>query len=340
MQIFDLPKKAGLAHLDAQYFHNEPKPGKAEHVIKIQYRTKRGDPQKFVIPVTADTRNINRSAKRVLGEADGLLIKKMSKQLNKDGVLHYFGFRQVCFTEGKKNGQVHFKKKSDGNTQCWVIPRAEGYFEVQLMWAGEPMVIKVYPHKNEVTKEGQSQGIGYFNAQEELITFMEKKHVKNVAAIINDANLNYEQSGEESLVGTEQANSGGDCSGQSFEGRTETAEDRETGEEYFEVHSGNQGSNRLGADELIASIAGHAEADRLRASYSSQMVDEDGYELPPEERGIENRYAKSVGRDTKSFKQRAKQYMVDNNQWGDWAPEKVHPAANGIGITFSVFRNV
>jgi hypothetical protein len=327
MQIFDLPKKAGLAHLDAQYFHNDPKPGIAEHVIKIQYRTKRGDPQKFIIPVTDDTRNINRSAKRVMGADAGLEVKKLSKQYNKDGVKHFFGFRQVCFMENTKSKNVkHFKKKSDANTFCWVFVEND-HLKVQIMWAGEVLTVEIRQHKHIGENTKQSMGIGYYNPEAEITQFMEMKH-----ASVNDGYC------EQSTVDTGAA-------------IVEDAEESEgsktlcefTIREYereSEIPESDSGSNRLGADELIACIAGHAEADRLRASYSSQVVDEDGYELPPEERGIENRYTKSIGRDTKSFKQRAKQYMVDNNQWGDWAPEKVHPAANGIGTTFSVFRNV
>lgn len=312
MQIFDLPKKSNLAYLDCQYFHNDPKPGVAEHIIKVQYRTKRGEPQSFVIPITCDQYRITRIAKNAIGIDGSKLVKAKSAMLRDSGIPHYFGFRLVSFVQ-MAGPKKRFKKKSDANTQCWVYVHDDNHLEVELLWAGETINV----HLNTIedrTNDKQSWAIGRYDAEEELLQAIETR--RNGRSDTR-ATIAHDQSREESV-----------CNAEATTARSGTSSEPTT------VRQSGTRSRTMGADQLVASIAGNGEADRLCTSHQIQLASQARQQQVPAEAVSADRDRKPARSFSQSFKERARQYMVDRDQWGVWAPEEVSPTHDGLGTRF------
>jgi hypothetical protein len=171
IEIYKLPALHRLLKLDAQYFHNVASPGKAEHIIKVQYQAKHGKAQSFLIPLASDPKRINRKAREKLTPEEAADVAFTVKTLRGKGTPHFFGFRQVTVMErGEKGGRL-FKRSQDANTFCWAIVR-DGLLHLTIAWAGETLSLAITPHAGE-TSAGQSMGIGYWNRNEYLQQRME-----------------------------------------------------------------------------------------------------------------------------------------------------------------------
>lgn len=160
MQIFDLPKLKLVDNIYVQYFNNTDRDHVAQHVIKIQYITNNTRARSFIIPMSSDSRNINRKAKTILGQVAGDVIKQKAKQLKKAKINRSFGFRKsVCTWSIGKNTKF-YSQKSDSKTQCWLYDN-DGVMEIHLTWAGEVIQIQLDKFTHRLTR-GQSKAVGYY----------------------------------------------------------------------------------------------------------------------------------------------------------------------------------
>jgi hypothetical protein len=166
IEIYPLPSAHKLLKMDVQYFHNDPKPGVTEHVIKVQYQRMHGKPQSFIIPLSADPKYINRKARRKLDAESAGTVAAITKELRKSGTQFFFGFRQVAKMFKTPKGSFVPQHEQDPSTICWGFVRDE-HLEVNIDWAGEPLTIRVQPHADRKNNK-QSFGIGYWNKDEYL----------------------------------------------------------------------------------------------------------------------------------------------------------------------------
>ncbi len=171
MEIYNVPDKANLVYLDAQYFHNSKEDGSkqrgiTQHVIKIQYRSKRGTMKNFIIPLSTVVKEVNRKARKKLHPDDAQVVVDITKALKEKGQAFGFGFRQVTVTERTDKGGRLFHKEQDTNVSAWVF-FDEASMRVQLLWGKDVIEVTINPHK-ELKHDRQSMGIGYWNKNEEL----------------------------------------------------------------------------------------------------------------------------------------------------------------------------
>jgi hypothetical protein len=162
MEIYNVPEKAKLLYLNAQYFHNERSRGVTEHVIKIQYKAKRGKDQNFVMPLSTLVKEINRKARAKLSAEDAALVKTGCSDLKAQGKRFGFGFRQVTITEKSEAGARLFHRQQEPTVFCWVLFE-EDHIRLELSWLGESISIRIPPHKATALTPGQSMGIGYWD---------------------------------------------------------------------------------------------------------------------------------------------------------------------------------
>lgn len=165
MKIYNVPEKSKLLYLNAQYFHNERSRGVTEHVIKIQYKAKRGKKeQAFVMPLSTLVKEVNRKARAKLSAGDAALVKTGCSDLKAQGKRFGFGFRQITVTEKSKAGGRLFHRQQEPTVFCWVLFE-EDHIRLELSWRGESISIQIPPHKAAALTPGQSMGIGYWDRQ-------------------------------------------------------------------------------------------------------------------------------------------------------------------------------
>lgn len=306
LTVYPLPDKSNLAYLDAQYFNNGKQQGRSEHIIKVQFRTKRGELQSFLIPVTCDHYRIARIAKDQLDAEAAALVKEKTKLLRAEGADYFFGMRMVRYSFKRKGKTIH-QKRYDALTQCWLIAQAD-HIEVEILWAGEFVRLKIFQHE-ERKHEKQSHGIGYYNPDEELKQFMEKKHGKT----------------------TQTASVGATTTADS---RTESSGRSEVTSEESRLSEIDSGREDLGNSEVVADTRGNRKANRVCGSDQAPLVVQDDQHESKDEGMGESSYCRPGESFSQAYKRHAKQWMVDREQFGIWSSEESAEAQTGLGTQF------
>jgi hypothetical protein len=300
-EIFALPAPHKLEHLDVQYFHNEPKPGVAEHVLKIQFRTHKGKEQKFIVPLTADAKRLGRKAREKLTPEHATEVVSQFNELRKLGMKPMFGFRQVTLTKRTAKGGRIFQRKQDAETYCWFRVEA-GQAKVSIAWAGEVVDVAITPH--EASKEGQSLGIGYWNRTQHL-----KKKLENM---------------------------NGNVQGEAC--RTEVP--GAAGTEGSEADRGKASGTGHGAGNELAAVGRQRETSHVGDDDQASVARKEREHKGQGEGASSRAAAKPAGSRNQHPRKGIKGSGMDSPQWGAWEPETVPVGQAGLGLTVSIDAHV
>lgn len=315
MKIYELPSKQNLAHLRVQWFYNEDATrGKSQNVLKIRYRTKRGDYKEFIIPVSSnDQRNLRKKVRSVLGTEEVDLVMQHYKELSSE-CKAFFGFRLVCWKEGHLS-----KSKSDGLTPCWFKVYPDNTLKVSMVWAGEAIGVTLQPAK-ESSNPKAPIAIGYYNEEAELI--------ENLKRAINDkSNSGSTSECKEGNIG--QTDTNAVSSGQEVKGGTRSRASDAVGQEGSE----DSGGRSICIGDAMASTDRKPEASSLGGDNQVSVARDVRKHEIKIEHPVGGNTAESVGRSDQSARKGNKRCMVDRNTWGVWQPEAIPCTSTGLGTT-------